>query len=243
MNLNPFAKAEAPPAPTPSRAVTLYDPLPQALPARKGSQLEKELRSKVWSGGHIGPDLARAAGLSLADLISWSHGATHITALQAAAIGSFIGVLDGPVSGLEVIRAALAAKLSGGRSADWGPSRNNRTPDRGVSQDEENPSSAAHAGRCRKFVDGDDSAMSIDELNEFVRSQYGSDSWYDPSGDVLRKTENAARIGPGPEPAKGRPISEIVGPNAERIGLCWGPPLYPRDHAPQPKPARPGWAA
>jgi hypothetical protein len=184
-----FRKSEPEPAPEPV-SQTLRSPAPCPT-------LEAEVRAVIWQ--HMSPELARAADLSLSDVSDWIFGVRRLSTLELEAIARKIGLLTTPVSGLEVIRAALAARLR--RPPDWGPSRLNRTPDRGVNQGEVNPSSAAHAARLRAFADGGE--IDLDTLNEFVREHWGPGAFYDPSGDRLGKTDIATLAGSAPAPWTG----------------------------------------
>jgi hypothetical protein len=195
-----FGKRKSRPDPAPAQPPALYKPpVEQSYPAPKAPPDEKELRSKVWAGGFVNMDTARIVGIQLPDLIAWSQGQVHLTPIQLSVISRHVGLGDIPVGGLEVIRQALAAKLSGGRTPDWGASRYNRPPDRGVGQGEENPSSAAHAHAIRRFLDGFDDAMTLDQINEFVSIWFGPDAFYDATADVLRRRDAATRMGPPPE--------------------------------------------
>jgi hypothetical protein len=203
---------------------------------------EAEVRARAFD--HLTAETAAKAHMSLDELRGFVSRQYFPSEEQLALLAQ---AMDAPVSALVVIRQAMAARISG-RPPDWGPSRLNRTPDRGVKQGEENPSSAAHASAVRAFVDGKDDALTLDALNEFVRAHWGPGSIYDPATDTLRKMDIATVQGPGPEPVKGRPLEEILGPNVERAGLGWRPsrgPVTVRDAAP-PKAAAPklspGWA-
>jgi hypothetical protein len=254
-----FRKSAEPP---PARLPVLYEPPPQSLPASKTPPDERALRARIWQGGFIGPDLARSCGLSLSALVEFAHGVTSISTTQAAAIAKFIGLGDGSVSGLTVIRDAMERRMRNGRP-DWGltQSTRNRIRSGGRTVDpkdeldvpgpeiEDDSLSLRHTAAVQAFLAGDDQALTLDEINEFVRSQWGPDSWYDPAEDVLRKTDSATPILSRPPPCPIKPIEEIVGPNAVRNkdGVTWGPRLYPRDPAlPPPGPARlapsPGFA-
>jgi hypothetical protein len=184
--------------PTPSTALVPAPPQPLepddlARAAPKAGDLEKQVKAQIWTC--MSPELAHAAGLSsVAGLVEWVSGITRLSTFQVEALARKMGILDTPVSGLEVIRQALAARLR--RPPDWGPSRLNRAPDRGVEQGAENPSSAAHASRLRAFADGGE--IDLDTLNEFVREQWGPSSWYDPATDALRKRDTATATGPAP---------------------------------------------
>ena len=256
-------KTEAPPVPQlPARLPALYEPPPQSLPASKAPADERALRARIWQGGFIGPDLARACGLSLSALVEYAHGGTSISVTQQAAIAKFVGLGDGSVSALRIIRDAMERRIRDGRP-DWGDTATtrNRVRSGGRIVDphddldvpgleiEDDSRSLRHIASVQAFLAGDDRAVTLDEINLFVRNQRGPASWYDPEEDVLRKTDNATRMGRGPPPCVGKPLEEILGSNVERMQgvLGYQPirgPITMYDAAP-PKPARgpePGWA-
>ena len=240
--MNPFARKSAEPAP--STAVALYQPPAKPSAAQPAGALEREIRSVIWQ--HMGPDLARSAGLSLSDLIDWVSVA-RLSTFQVEAIARKIGILNTPVSGLDIIRQAMA-RLTQGQVPGWGAAGNRRR--RLDTLGEEDALSLRHHAAVQAFIAGDNAALTLDEINEFIRHWRNGvdDAYYDPADDVLRKRDIATPLCTAyPPSAQCRPIEEIVGRNAVREGLGWAPPLYPRDPAlPPPGPARlapsPGWA-
>jgi hypothetical protein len=241
----------------------LYEPPPQSLPASKAPVDEKFLRAKIWSGGFLGPDLARACGLSLSALVEFAQGSTSISAIQLAAISKFVGLGDGSVSGLTVISDAMERRCRNGRP-DWGDTattRNRVRPggrvvERGRPGEdvldgpgdeiEDDRRSLRHTANVQAFLAGDDRALSVAEIDEFVKDQYGPAAWFDPSDDVLRKRDTAIAIGPGP--ASFDPEAHVRAGNYPPMATGqekYTP--YPRDPSlPPPGPARlaprPGWA-
>ena len=157
-----------------------------------------------------------------------------------------MGILDTPVSGLAVIRQAME-RLTNGKFPSWGAAGNRRR--RLDTLGEEDSLSMQHHAAVHAFIAGDDSALTLPEINEFVAHWCMADNaYYDPEADLLRRRDTATSLCTAlPPPAQCRPIEEIVGPNAVRNGLGWRPirgpttvydPLPPK---PAPRPA-PGWA-
>jgi hypothetical protein len=257
-----FRKSEPPSAPSPARLPALYEPPPQSLPASKAPADERALRARIWQGGFIGPDLARACGLSLSALVEYAHGGTSISVTQQAAIARFVGLGDGSVPALQIIRDAMERRMRNGRP-DWGDTATTRnrvrpggrtilSPKEGEEGDapgleiEDDSRSIRHSANVQAFLAGDDQAVTLDEINLFVCDQWGPDAFYDPVGDVLRKRGTAIAIGPGPAPFD--PEAHVRAGDYPPMATGRGrSPLYPRDPAlPPPGPARlapsPGFA-
>lgn len=181
-----FAKKAVEPAAPPAPPKSLKAPSPRAT-------LADEVRALLWP--KMSPSLCAAVGVSWSDLSDWYFGASaRLTQPQLENVARHLGLLT-PVSALEVIREALEVRLRQ-RPCDWGASRNNRPPDRGVEQGAENPSSAAHVARLKAFVDYGE--IDIETLQEFVRERWGAGAWYDSEADAIRKRDTATRIGPAP---------------------------------------------
>ena len=190
--------AEPPPAPT-STALTVMSPAPRPT-------LEAEVRAAILQR----PELARIAGLSPQTVSDWIFGAARWSQFEVEEIARAIGLLTTPASGLAVVRREMAGRIRG-MGPDWGPSRFNRTPDRGVNQGEINPSGAAHASRVRAFVDGQDDALSLEEINEFL----GPTRVYNPAVDQVQKVDTATSSGVAPGPWAGG--SNVPGVNEMMI--------------------------
>ena len=237
-------RKSAEPSSSPAQLPVLYEPPVKPSAAPKAGDLEREIRREIWQ--HMSPDLARAAGLSLSDLLDWTTGVLRLSPLQIEAIARKIGILNTPVSGLSIIRQAME-RMTRGKFPSWGAAGNRRH--RKDTLGEEDGLSMQHHAAVQAFIAGDDRALTLDEINEFVAHWCMSDdAYYDPEADLLRRRDTATRLCTAyPPPAQCRPIEEIVGRNAVREGLAWAPPLYPRDPSlPPPGPARlappTGWA-
>jgi hypothetical protein len=187
-----FSRSLAPVPPEPPKA--LRAPAPRAT-------LDAEIRAVIYQHmGRIG-ELAAATGVPASNLSDWIFGdRSRLTPLQVEAVARAVGVLTTPVSGLAVIRAALEVRLSQS-PVDWGPSRLNRVPDIGTTQDEENPSSAAHAARLRRFVDYGE--IDSETLQGFVAVRWGPAAYYDPETDAICMRDTAEPMGPPPPRHRG----------------------------------------
>ena len=202
--------------------------------------------------------MARFCGLSLSALVEFAHGVTSISVTQQAAIAKFIGLGDGSVSGLTIIREAMERRCRNGRP-DWGltsTTRNRvrsggRTVDPNDESDTPSPEieddslSLRHTANVQAFLAGDDQAVTLDEINAFL----APGAYYDPEIDRLRKIDTATVLCTArPPPAKGRPIEELTA-GMERMQDVPGyrpirGPITIYDPSPL-QPARgplPGWA-
>ena len=113
----------------------------------------------------MSPALAASAGLSLSDLLDWTTGVLRLSPLQIEAIARKMGILDTPVSGLAVIRQAME-RLTNGKFPSWGAAGNRRR--RLDTLGEENSLSMQHHAAVHAFIAGDDSALTLPEINEFL---------------------------------------------------------------------------
>jgi hypothetical protein len=201
----PDPRDQSPGAAPTSTAMTVIPPAPPSAPR---PTLEAEVRAAILQR----PELARLAGLSPQTVSDWIFGAARWSQFEVEEIARAIGLLTTPPSGLAVVRREMAGRIRR-MGPDWGPSRLNRTPDRGVNQGEENPSGAAHASRVSAFVDGQDDALSLEEINEFL----GPGRVYDPRLDQVQKVDTATSSGVPPGPWTGGSnvplINEMVAQN------------------------------
>jgi hypothetical protein len=156
-------RKSAEPSSSPAQLPVLYEPPVKPSAAPKAGDLEREIRREIWQ--HMSPALAASAGLSLSDLLDWTTGVLRLSPLQIEAIARKMGILDTPVSGLAVIRQAME-RLTNGKFPSWGAAGNRRR--RLDTLGEEDSLSMQHHAAVHAFIAGDDSALTLPEINEFV---------------------------------------------------------------------------
>jgi hypothetical protein len=171
---NLFRKSEPAPPPV-STAVVPYEAPPQPSAAPKATDLERQIRSQIWTC--ISPDLARAAGLSLPELIDWVSRVTRLSMAQVEALARKMGLLTTPRTGVDVIRdrlrAAMKKRLDFAAHIDW---------PRGQKGEEE----------LRAFANGEDGALTYPEMGMLVREFCGSFVELDPQSLALKSTSPPA---------------------------------------------------
>ena len=215
-------KAAEPPAPAIAQLPAPSGPALAVLPAPKATSLEQDIRANIWA--HISPELARAAGLSLPELLDYIHGVSRLSAPQINAIARRMGLLDSPETGIDVLRAHLVAVMRKRPTFDWLD-----WPNGGKGED-----------NLRAFAAGEN-CLTLPELNRLAREFFGKHVEVDPATAMLRSNAPEPTVmGRGPDP---HDISIEVYP--PRVTGRQELHLYPRLEGAENKPARlqqVGWA-
>ena len=135
--------------------------------APKAGDLEREDSAAKFGPSAVSPDLARAAGLSLSDLLGVDHWRPPtIPASDRGRSPARSGtILNTPVSGLSIIRQAME-RMTRGKFPSWGAAGNRRH--RKDTLGEEDGLSMQHHAAVHAFIAGDDSALTLPEINEFL---------------------------------------------------------------------------
>ena len=107
-------KADAPPVP---QLPAPTGPQPAVLPAPRANNLEQDIRREIWQ--HMGPDLARAAGLSVPELLDFVSGVTRLSQPQLTALGRKMGLIVGAETGIDKLRAKLVAMMRKRTDFGW----------------------------------------------------------------------------------------------------------------------------
>jgi hypothetical protein len=207
--------------------LVLYEPSASSLPASRQSELERRIRSEVWS--HMSPDLAHAAGLTLPELIDWVSGIGRLSALQTTAIAMKMGLIPAaPKTGIDAIRTRLIGLMKQ-RPADfvilleW----------RGGEQ------------ALRDFVEGEPgTGLTIQELDHLAEYFWGKGVSLDPQTALLRRPVSSEPTSMGRPPDRWTGGSN-AGLGDRTPGVIYPPPLFPRPVDAVDTPARfssPGWA-
>ena len=174
-----FRKA-AEPSSTPVQLPALYQPPIQPSAAPKASDLEKQIRANVWPV--MSPELAHAAGLSLAELIDYVSGASRLSPPQIEALARKMGLIeDLPPTGIDLVRGRLRVMMK-----KW-------------------PNFVTHFEwrhgdqALRDFLDG--GSLTLDQVNFLARAFFGEKVSIDPVTAELRWPANVATsagVPPGP---------------------------------------------
>ena len=166
----------------PAQLPTLYEPPVQPSAAPKATDLERAIRAVIWQ--HICPDLARAAGMSLPELIDAISGVARFTTPQIEALGRRMGIIDTPETGVDVLRKALAARMRTRANFDW----------------LEFPGGGRGEDNLRDFIAGAD-CLTLPELNILARDFYGKHTEVDPQTAMLKSNAPPpSPLGRGPGP-------------------------------------------
>jgi hypothetical protein len=165
-------------------------PEPPALPAPPKSpvtQMSNEQRARELAWNHLdNATTAAAAHMDLGELRAFIERRYFPTPEQTLKL---LAAMQAPIGGLETIRRQMAARIHP-YGPDWGPNQLNRP---------ETPSSGAHARRVRAFVDGQDDALTAQDISEFL----GPTRAYNPQLDRVETIDRAIPTGPPPGPWTG----------------------------------------
>ena len=157
--------------PAPSTEVVPYAPPPQPSAAPKASDLEREIRREIWQ--HMSPELAHAAGLSLAELIDFTSGVMRLSAPQIDALARKMGLIeDTPPTGIDLVRAHLRVAMK-----KW-PNFSSHYEWRHGDQ------------ALRDFLDG--GSLTHDQAEFLARAFWGEDVSIDPVTAELRRPVKVA---------------------------------------------------
>jgi hypothetical protein len=138
------------------------------------------VRAAVW--GHLSPELARVAGLNVAQLLEWVSGARRLTPPQVMALARKIGVVDSPETGVDTLRAKLNATMKKRPNFDW----------------LDWPGGGRGADNLRDFAAGAD-CLTLEELNLLAREFFGKHVEVDPQTAMLKSNAPPATpMGVGP---------------------------------------------
>jgi hypothetical protein len=172
-----FRKAEVSP---PAQLPAIYEPPVQPSAAPRATELEKQIRSNIWSC--MSPELAHAAGLSVAELIDYVSGVTRLSPPQIEALARKMGLIeDLPPTGIDLVRSKLRVMMK-----KW-------------------PNFVSHFEwrhgdqALRDFLDG--GFLTLEQVNFLARAFYGDEVSVDPETAELRRPAQVvtcAGVPPGP---------------------------------------------
>ena len=130
----------------------------------------------------MGPDLARAAGLSVPELLDFVSGVTRLSQPQLTALGRKMGLVVGAETGIDKLRAKLVAMMRKRTDFGW---LEQRRGGRG----EEN---------LRSFMAGEN-CLTLEELDDLAKELFGKHMSVDPSTAALKSNAPPATpmCGPG----------------------------------------------
>jgi hypothetical protein len=189
-----FRKAAEPSAP-PAQLPALYEPPVQPSAAPRATDLERLIRREIW--GVMSPELAHAAGLSLAELIDWVSGATRLSPPQIESLARRMGLIeDTPPTGIDLVRARLRVMMK--KWSNFSSHFEWRHGDQAL----------------LNFLEGD--SLPHDQAEFLARAFWGQDVSIDPvTAELRRPAKVATSAGVPPAPYSGG--SNVPGINERTV--------------------------